>query len=70
MPRAVGEAVLPFCLYRATDGAKRRVATQVSGADAAEFHAKLMGVLKVGMAGLKKVEKKKREGKAGAGGKK
>ena len=59
VPRAVGEVSQPFCLYRATDGKKRKVATQVSATDAPQFHALLMGVLKVGMVGLRKVEKKK-----------
>ena len=69
VPRVDGIAGAPCCMYRATDGKKRKLATLVGADEKAQFHAEVMGVLKTGMVGLRKAEKKKKgEREAGGGG--
>lgn len=49
----------PHCLYRATDGKRRKYSTIVSAGDAARFHPLCMSVIKGSTSSLKKIEKKK-----------
>ncbi len=49
VPRVAGEPGAPCCMYRATDGKRRKMATLVGLEDKDEFHAKLLAVLKTDM---------------------
>ena len=66
-PRVAGVAGAPCCMYRATDGKRRKLATLVGAEEAPQFHAEVMGALKTGMVGLKKAEKKKAKEAVAAG---
>jgi hypothetical protein len=60
-PRKGSAAGLPCSLVRATDGAKRKLSTLVTLADAPTFHPSYVAVLKGSMTSLKKLKKAKKQ---------